>query len=714
MTGTQTSPPDYAILSAIQPIAAPPRTSVLYQVNLLLVTLAMVLLPLIYLALVGAAVYGVYYHAVHHWGPIMNLGRITNGRVMALKFMVYFIPLLVGAVVVFFMFKPIFAGRPKRAQPLALNPADNPLLYAFIEKICETVGSPSPKRIDLDCDLNAAASFRRGFLSMAGNDLVLTIGLPLVANLTAAEFAGVIAHEFGHFTQSLGMRLSYVIRTINHWFVRVVYQRDAWDEALDAWANTAEDGWVTVVVWTAQIGVWFARMILRLLMYVGLLIGGFMMRQMEYDADAWEIKLAGSATFERTQRKLATLSAAMEKMYRQMRTQWAKNNQLPDNLSELLRQHHESLSPETLEQIEVASGMERTGWFDSHPCVAARIRQARRAQDLGVFHDERPASALFTSFDHPARFVTLLHYTDDLDIPVTAPMLVPVATQTPAAPQIRARGQPTPAPAATDALHNYFLGLAPLMLPIKIPAVAASTNYEADATELLQITSSLLEVQVQLEPIATQYHEATEHLILARTAAQLLQAGAPVAGETFGLAEATVAAAHATEATAIASRAALRHSVREVGVALARRLQLGLALRLADSAESRGGGLSAAEIAAAISFNAVEAEQFAAKEELATALDVFDRIAAWRQTAGDSPELDQALTAQIAVVNLLAPVPSTSGPKPALQLQLNRPKPGDAESIRLCQREANQWLTGYAANLSRLVEAAQSVENLGT
>ncbi len=39
--------------------------------------------------------------------------------------------------------------------------------------------------------------------SLWGNDLVLTIGLPLVAGLSAKEFAGILAHEFGHFTQGL-------------------------------------------------------------------------------------------------------------------------------------------------------------------------------------------------------------------------------------------------------------------------------------------------------------------------------------------------------------------------------------------------------------------------------------------------------------------------------------------------------------------------------
>lgn len=59
-----------------------------------------------------------------------------------------------------------------------------------------------------------------------GNDLVLTIGMPLVLGLSLRQFAGVLAHEFGHFSQGAGMRLTFIIRTISVWFTRVVYERD--------------------------------------------------------------------------------------------------------------------------------------------------------------------------------------------------------------------------------------------------------------------------------------------------------------------------------------------------------------------------------------------------------------------------------------------------------------------------------------------------------
>ena len=98
-----------------------------------------------------------------------------------------------------------------------------------MDGVCSSVGAPTPSRIEVDCEVNASARLASGPLTPS-RDLVLTIGLPLVTGLDLKQFAGVLAHEFGHFSQGAGMRLSYLIRSINMWFARVVYERDEWDE----------------------------------------------------------------------------------------------------------------------------------------------------------------------------------------------------------------------------------------------------------------------------------------------------------------------------------------------------------------------------------------------------------------------------------------------------------------------------------------------------
>lgn len=401
-------------------------TSFFYPAGLLLVSVVMLLLPLVYLGFIGAAGWGLYLFATHCTSLLKPMPG--GGRIYLFQLLLYFAPLFIGLVLLFFMVKPLFAGRPRHAQPLALNPGVESTLYAFIARICELVGAPMPSRIDLDCDLNASARFRRGLASFFGNDLVLTIGLPLVGNLNLREFAGVVAHEFGHFTQGFGMRLSYVIRSVNGWFYRVVYERDAWDVWLASLSEDGGDGRIMLLALGARLAVGFSRILLSLLMMFGHCVSCFLLRQMEYDADGYAIQVAGSAGAESTTRRMAELGEALGRAYKQMRATWDFNKNLPDHFPDFLALHDASLPPAARERFQDALGLARTGLFDTHPSDGDRIRRARQAQEPGVFHLELPASVLFSNFDVAAKQVTQLHYADDLGIRFNQSMLRPVHT----------------------------------------------------------------------------------------------------------------------------------------------------------------------------------------------------------------------------------------------------------------------------------------------
>jgi hypothetical protein len=179
-----------------------------------------------------------------------------------------------------------------------LNPAQHQRLYQFIAHLSDLLRVSMPKRIYVDCEMNAGVGFRRGWLSFLGNDLVLTLGLPLVAGLNTRQFAAVVAHELGHCTQGFAMRLGYIVDRIDRWFSRVVYERDAWDEAFEAWANSVEDWRVSLIVACAGLAVWLSRRVLALLMLVGHAASCFLSRQMEFHADACAMAVAGSAGIE--------------------------------------------------------------------------------------------------------------------------------------------------------------------------------------------------------------------------------------------------------------------------------------------------------------------------------------------------------------------------------------------------------------------------------
>ena len=691
--------PDYSILSGFQGQIVRPKTSIFYHVGLLLVAGTMLLLPLIYVAMVGAVAYAVYYHAFHNWGPIMGFGSSGSGLIF--KLLIYFAPLLAGIVVVFFMFKPLLARQPKRAQPLALNPASERLLYAFIEKICDVVGAPSPKRIDLDCQLNAAAHFRRGFFSMFGNDLVLVLGLPLVANLTARELAGVIAHEFGHFTQGAGMRLNYIINSVNFWFARVAYQRDSWDVALESWAAEVNDGRVALVIWTVQLSVWFSRLILKILMLIGHIVGGFMLRQMEYDADAYEIKVAGSGCFEHTMRKLAALEAAWNETQKHLVASWRETKTLPDNLPAMIQRSHQRLPAPVLQKIDDTIGFHRTGLFDSHPSPADRIRQARKANDPGIFHDDQPASSLFASFEHPSRFVTLLHYTEDIGIPITEHMLT----------RVEIGGKGAGASAATDLSESYFLGILPLMKPIRPGAPVASAKLDGDYAELNQLASGLQQIAPQLAGFAQQDADLLDQFTSARAAYCLLNNGYGLPTGTFSLPKMNLEKAATAEAESLAARQELRHSLREVMPTLNRRLELAVGLALANVGGSvtSDGNNSITELVTLFNENV---ESYTQQQELAEALLTLKKINDVKDSDGENPAMRRALAVQEQRVRALAeqlnpqsdPAQTAAG---GSRLQIVK----TSSDLAFIQKQNREWLRDYDRKLGELVGLVAHTES---
>jgi len=376
-----------------------------YRAGLLVVALAMLLLPLIYLGVIAVAGAGVWWHLTRHAGWMHYTDSNIQWRAIA-----YGAPALAGLIVTFFMIKPLFAGRRRLREPLALDPHDHPQLFALIEEICRHVRAPIPRRVVVDCQVNASASFAPGWRSVIRRDLVLTIGLPLVYALTVRELGGVLAHEFGHFAQSSGLRLTIVVRLINGWFTRVVHERDAWDWRLDQWSKSGDVRWMLMLL-PSRAGVWVSREVLRLLMWSGHVISCFMARQMEYDADSYEVKIAGSDAFATTMRRLRDLNLAGRHASTYLQREFAARRlpeDLPLFLVEWLRIRASRVIRTPYEAAPTKSGL-----FNTHPSDDDRMSAAARAEDRGILiGGQEPALDLFVNFEALSQSATRRHYED--------------------------------------------------------------------------------------------------------------------------------------------------------------------------------------------------------------------------------------------------------------------------------------------------------------
>jgi hypothetical protein len=207
----------------------------------------------------------------------------------------------------------------------------------------------------------------------------------------------------------------------------VIYQRDTWDEALDEWSNSIEDWRLSLVMACAHLAVWISRKVLSLLMMLGHAASCFLSRQMEFHADACAMAVAGSDGLETLLIRLRELTVLEHLGYAGLNQIWQKRHQLPDSVPDFLEQLERRAPAGFHEQARQTLLNEKAGLFATHPTDCQRIQKARRRGEPGIFAIEKPARALFNDFAATGQFITARHYRRTLRLPVTDPMLKPVA-----------------------------------------------------------------------------------------------------------------------------------------------------------------------------------------------------------------------------------------------------------------------------------------------
>lgn len=556
-------------------IATPPLTP-LYRLNLLLVAIALLLLPLVYFALIAALGYGVYWYAINGlemFNDTGTRGRSNNGKGEVIG---YAGPLFVGVTLVVFMIKPLFSRRQEKSHPLTLARSEQPRLFEFVDRLALHVGAPSPSRIEVDLDVNAHARFRRGLLSIAQRDLVLRIGLPLASNLPVRNFAGVLAHEFGHFAQRGGMSLTYIIRSVSHWFARVVYQRDSWDAALDGLARNG--GWwpLIIVANIARLFVYLTRKLLWCLMMAGHAIASLMLRQMEFDADRYEAIVSGSGAFAETSRSLKTIGVATHQAYDSIRSSW-EERRLPDDFPALIAQCHTKLPVDIAKKLDEITETGKTGWLDTHPADRERIAAASQLKCDGTFTSKLPATALFDDFAALSRRATLAHYFEILGPQVKPENLTPVES-------VIARDEKQQG--NFEALGRYIQGVInPAALAAPREAIEAPKDVSSAVEKLVELRNELRDLAPAARAALAEIEKSREISGKAGAIRALQSAGFKIKPAIVGLKRADEAELSDMVEASRKTIAASEPAVRAAQAIAIQRLSLALGLGLAEDAK---------------------------------------------------------------------------------------------------------------------------------
>ena len=545
-----------AFVNPVKPV----RASLVYRLASVVVAGFVLLLPAAYLALIGAVGWGVYRHFVENVG-LLSLGR---GRGRILMAAIYILPGLAGGAAILALLKPLAAREGGRDQWRTLHRKSQPTLFALVDLVCEAVRAPKPDKIHVDAEVNMSAAHRGGFLGLFGGQFVLTVGAPLAAGLSAAGFAGVLAHEFGHFAQRGGRGLSRAAGAVQSWLARTVYKRDAVDDWL---ADACEDeGWFSLLAMVCVFCVWLVRQILTALLYASAAATAALSRQMEFDADRYETRLAGPDAFAHTSRRMIELSLGFNRAGAEV-LGGLHSQSPPADLPALCVHHAPRLSePQALEEeAEMRSHMGLLGrLMVSHPPTGKRLAAARREgarlEKAGgpALKLDGPAADLFADLPALCRDVTRDLYRARFRLPADAD-LAPVRPlpRNPHRPD-----RPPKAPgdhgdaAETDAAETGDAGEpadAPAVRPLPYGRAALEAPSADHKARVKKLTATAAASAGELDAALAKYERAAERR--GRALRKLAAVGFVPAAHADGAGDAVALAAKLDKATAARDRA---------------------------------------------------------------------------------------------------------------------------------------------------------------
>lgn len=379
-----------------------------YRLRLLGLVVGLIFLQFLYVLLIAVAAAATCF---------LTIITIRSGiPINFVTIAVYLIPPIVGGIATLFLLKPIFSRTSAPIEMTCLSRETEPILFEFVNRLSQMLGAPCPSKIYVDLKPNAAASVSgwRGFFR---GEVELTIGLPFAIGLTLPQFTGVLAHEFGHFAQRTGLRSFFLIQKIQHWFSRVVYERDHWDD----WLQEREDSgdWrIKIGAHIATLAVTCSRKYLALLMKAGNWLTSSFSQQMEFDADLYEASIVGADTFEETSLRLPVLFVGDQLAWQSANQGWSINC-LPQDMADLVANRSQCLTDESVENILKEALAQTTSGWDSHPSLTDRIANVRaKASKIGLLQLEGSPSQLFKDLPALSHKVTLYHYEAIASLPL--------------------------------------------------------------------------------------------------------------------------------------------------------------------------------------------------------------------------------------------------------------------------------------------------------
>jgi Zn-dependent protease with chaperone function len=345
-------------------------------------------------------------------------------KVIALKFSGITLGLAIGLAAVgffaiFFMIKFVFSKNSADYSHLTeIDIETEPELHAMIRELVDETGTKFPKRIYVSPEVNASVFYDSGFWSMfLPVKKNLHIGLGLVNTTTVSELKGILAHEFGHFSQR-SMKVGSYVYNVNKVIHNILYDNDDYEENVRRWSSRS--GYFVLLIGIAIAFNKMVQIILRLMYKVVNVSYLGLSRQMEFHADAIAANIVGSRPMVSSLLRMNLASESYNNVIEYYNARFddalvaenifpqhiyalqfiARNNQI-----EFVNDFPE-VKPEFFGRFNKSKLVINNQW-DSHPSEEERIAAYEKYNIVDRNPDYRPANMLFKNLEELQRRVTV-------------------------------------------------------------------------------------------------------------------------------------------------------------------------------------------------------------------------------------------------------------------------------------------------------------------
>ncbi len=318
---------------------------------------------------------------------------------------------IMDATVLLFLLKPLFLRPEKTTTDTGcdryIGRDDEPLLYAYVDKLCQRIGAPTPDTIVLSLDATVSARIT----SLTRDRLELTLGLPLMSVFPQQVLIAILIHELGRFQRRSTMCLSSIYFYIHRFLHRSLYQRDAIDRFFQNLRNIRN-----IYFMPANLVISVVTESMRGVSWL-LLVGGISItcradREMELDADRFAARLAGRDEMTKALEALHFAAIGVNLAMRDVNASM-QERALPDDMVRLAVADALSMIRYKDEIFAKLQG-EETHWDSSHPCFTDRINNIADIENTGTLHADTPSTELIRDFSAVCQTLSRQYYSHQL------------------------------------------------------------------------------------------------------------------------------------------------------------------------------------------------------------------------------------------------------------------------------------------------------------